>query len=152
LGKDPQPGHMKDFVTTTQDNGGVHLNSGIPNHAFYLSAIDIGGFAWEKAGRIWYKTLTEKLSDRSNFQDAANLTYQAAGELYGTGSREQLAVKNGWLQVGINIDVVVVPPPPSPIPPTPLPVPPTPVPGNGCMTQVMHSIGWSGYGQPKSKK
>src|SRR4030066_1456 len=35
LGRDPQPGHMKDYVKTTEDNGGVHINSGIPNRAFY---------------------------------------------------------------------------------------------------------------------
>ena len=35
IGKDPQPGHMNDYVKTTSDNGGVHINSGIPNRAFY---------------------------------------------------------------------------------------------------------------------
>ena len=54
LGKDPQPAHIKDFVHTQQDNGGVHINSGIPNHAFYLAASALGGFAWEKAGYAWY--------------------------------------------------------------------------------------------------
>ena len=44
LGKDPQPAHMDDFVETDQDNGGVHINSGIPNHAFYLAATAIGGY------------------------------------------------------------------------------------------------------------
>jgi Zn-dependent metalloprotease len=145
LGKDPQPGHMKDYVTTTQDNGGVHINSGIPNHAFYLIANEIGGFAWNKAGMIWYKTLTEKLTDRSNFQDAARLSYEAAGELYGVGSLEQNAVKNGWTQVGLIIEGVPVPPPP----PTPGPTPP-PTPGDGCMTQIMRSIGLAGSSQKKS--
>src|SRR3954469_22228114 len=46
LGKDPQPAHMRDFVHTYQDNGGVHINSGIPNHAFYLAAVALGGKAW----------------------------------------------------------------------------------------------------------
>ena len=101
LGKDPQPGHMKDYVSTIEDNGGVHINSGIPNHAFYVIAVELGGYAWEKAGQIWYKTLTDKLSERSNFQDAANLTFEAAGELYGAGSLEQQAVQKGWAEVGI---------------------------------------------------
>lgn len=135
LGKDPQPAHMKDFLTTTQDNGGVHINSGIPNHAFYLVAMNIGGFAWNKAGRIWYKTLTDKLKDRSSFQDAANLTFQTAGELFGVGSLEQLAVKTGWAEVGLSITDTVPQPPP---PPTPIP---TPTPGPGCMTQIMRSFG-----------
>jgi len=103
LGKDPQPAHMKDYVNTIEDNGGVHINSGIPNHAFYITAIEIGGYAWEKAGRIWYVTLRDKLQSSSNFSQAAQATYQAAGELYGVGSPEQLAVQKGWDGVGIQI-------------------------------------------------
>lgn len=103
LGKDPQPGHMNDYVRTVEDNGGVHINSGIPNRAFYVAAVEIGGYAWEKAGQIWYKTLIDKLTDRSTFQQAADLTFETAGELYGVGSREQNAVKKGWSEVGINI-------------------------------------------------
>lgn len=103
LGKDPQPAHMDDYVRTIEDNGGVHINSGIPNHAFYVIAVELGGFAWEKAGQIWYKTLTEKLTERATFQQAADLTFEAAGEMYGTGSLEQNAVKTGWAEVGISI-------------------------------------------------
>lgn len=103
LGKDPQPGHMDNYVKTIEDNGGVHINSGIPNHAFYVIALEIGGYAWEKAGMIWYKTLTEKLAERSTFQEAADLSFAAAGELYGSGSLEQNAVKKGWEEVGIMI-------------------------------------------------
>src|SRR4029079_5748218 len=64
IGKDPQPGHMKNYVNTPSDNGGVHINSGIPNHAFYLTAVELGGYAWEKAGKIWYAALTERLRER----------------------------------------------------------------------------------------
>jgi Zn-dependent metalloprotease len=101
IGKDPQPAHMKDYVNTTSDNGGVHINSGIPNRAFYLTAMEIGGYAWEKAGYIWYITLTERLRENSNFQKAANTTNEVAGTLYGRSSREQNAVKKAWDQVGI---------------------------------------------------
>jgi len=52
LGKDPQPGHMKDYVKTEEDNGGVHINCGIPNRAFVLSAKAIGGHSWEKTGKF----------------------------------------------------------------------------------------------------
>ncbi len=45
LGKDPQPAHMDQYIQTREDNGGVHLNSGIPNHAFYLAAKALGGYA-----------------------------------------------------------------------------------------------------------
>ncbi len=103
LGKDPQPAHMRDYVNTVSDNGGVHINSGIPNHAFYLAATEIGGNAWEKAGRIWYVTLRDKLGANSQFQDAARLTYQTAGELYGSNSPEQQAVRNGWDAVGLSV-------------------------------------------------
>src|SRR5690242_1922321 len=60
LGKDEQPAHMRDFVHTSADHGGVHINSGIPNHAFYLLAVALGGYAWEKAGRIWYETVRDR--------------------------------------------------------------------------------------------
>lgn len=103
LGKDPQPAHMRDYKQVDYDNGGVHINSGIPNHAFYVTALEIGGFAWEKAGRIWYVALRDRLQSRSNFQDAANLTFQVAGTLFGAGSLEQQAVRTGWAEVGITI-------------------------------------------------
>ncbi len=103
IGKDPQPGHMSDYVSTTQDNGGVHINSGIPNKAFYVAAYELDGYAWEKAGRIWYVTLTERLNSTASFQDAANTTFQVAGDLYGVNSLEQQAVQKGWAEVGISI-------------------------------------------------
>ncbi|MGE5072069.1 MAG: M4 family metallopeptidase [Anaerolineae bacterium] len=118
LGKDPQPANMRDYVNTSEDNGGVHINSGIPNHAFYLMAVAIGGFAWEKTGMIWYRAARDKFSSNTNFQSAADLTYATAGELYGVGSAEQQAVKYGWDGVGITIGA------------TPQP---TPQPG-GCLT------------------
>ena len=103
LGKDPQPAHMKDYVRTVEDNGGVHINSGIPNHAFYVTALELGGYAWEKAGRIWYKSLTDKFQERSTFQQACNLTIETAGEIFGANSLEQQAVKKGWSEVGITV-------------------------------------------------
>jgi Zn-dependent metalloprotease len=104
IGKDPQPGHMKDYVHTVSDNGGVHINSGIPNRAFYLTAFGIGGFAWEKAGRIWYMALRDKLHGKSDFQDAADMTWLTAGEEFGSNSREQMAVYKGWEAVGIVVN------------------------------------------------
>ena len=103
IGKDPQPGHMKDYVKTTEDNGGVHINSGIPNRAFYLTAIEIGGYAWERAGRIWYVVLTERLREGSDFQKAADSTYEVATNIYGKGSKEETAIKRAWNLVGIKI-------------------------------------------------
>jgi Zn-dependent metalloprotease len=101
LGKDPQPGHMDDYLVTEDDNGGVHLNSGIPNRAFYELATRLKGFAWEKAGQIWYKTLIDKLRPTSRFRDAMTLTVTAAAELYGINSLEQKAVREAWSEVGL---------------------------------------------------
>ena len=100
LGKDPQPAHMSDYVTTTADNGGVHINSGIPNHAFYLLAVALGGHAWERAGMIWYSTLCDpRLTSTAQFQDFANLTVDNAGRLF--GDVVQQATIDAWQQVGI---------------------------------------------------
>lgn len=104
LGKDPQPAHMKDYVKTDEDNGGVHINSGIPNKAFYEVAIRLGGYAWEKAGRIWYMALVNRLSPEAGFHEAAKATFAAAGELFGSGTEEQKAVLEGWEAVGIKIN------------------------------------------------
>lgn len=101
LGKDPQPGTMKGFVRTTDDNGGVHVNSGIPNHAFYLLADALGGKAWERAGQIWYDTLTGgDLPADASFADFARLTVKAAQARFGSGD-EQEAVTKAWSTVGV---------------------------------------------------
>jgi Zn-dependent metalloprotease len=106
LGKDPQPAHMRDYVDTYQDNGGVHINSGIPNRAFYLAATQLGGHAWEKAGPIWYETLRDpRLRPNSGFRRFARLTSANAARLFGHGSQEQKAVRDAWDQVGISIKI-----------------------------------------------
>ena len=100
LGKDPQPAHMRDFVTTTDDEGGVHINSGIPNHAFYLVATALGGPAWEVAGRIWYDTLVSgDLAADADFAAFAAATVQAAAARF--GSTEEQAVRTAWGAVGV---------------------------------------------------
>lgn len=95
------PSHMDDFIDTDQDDGGVHINSGIPNKAFYIAAMEIGGKPWEKAGLIWYRTLLEKLHRTSQFNEAAVGTIDIAGNLFGEGSKEQDAVRKGWSDVGV---------------------------------------------------
>jgi Zn-dependent metalloprotease len=102
LGKDPQPKDMAGYVHTSEDNGGVHLNSGIPNRAFYETAAAIGGYAWEKAGKIWYQTLTDKrLINSANFAAFAQLTVDNAAKLYGMDSAEKKAVRDAWAKVGV---------------------------------------------------
>jgi Zn-dependent metalloprotease len=102
IGTDPQPTHRQNQYRGVEDYGGVHINSGIPNHAFYLAATTMGGFAWEKAGRIWYQTLLA-LTPQCQFKDMAYLSHQKARELYGHRSPEQKAVGNAWKKVGIPV-------------------------------------------------
>jgi Zn-dependent metalloprotease len=102
-GPDPQPSHMTHFVHGSFDHGGVHLNSGIPNHAFYLTAIALGGFAWERAGRIWYETITSgQLSENCDFQEFAQATTDTAERLFGTRHELESVVK-AWSDVGLSV-------------------------------------------------
>jgi Zn-dependent metalloprotease len=102
LGKDPQPANMSGYVVTKDDNGGVHINSGIPNHAFYLVAKALGGHAWERAGLIWYRTMTSgTLPDTADFETFAKATLATAVAEYGEKSEEADAVRAGWTGVGV---------------------------------------------------
>ena len=103
LGRDPQPATMAGYVTTDSDSGGVHLNSGIPNHAFYLAATAIGGHAWERAGQIWYDVLTGgQLPPDAGFAAFAGATGAAARARYGAGP-ELEAVLAAWTAVGVPV-------------------------------------------------
>jgi Zn-dependent metalloprotease len=103
IGKDEQPAHMEDYVHTTEDNGGVHINSGIPNKSFYNLAAALRGNAWEAAGRIWYRTMLEKLKADTDFQEFAEMTQEVAANLYAKRSKEQESVKRAWADVGIEV-------------------------------------------------
>jgi Zn-dependent metalloprotease len=107
LGKDPQPDHMDRYNHSPNDHHGVHINSGIPNKAFYETAIVIGGNAWEAPGHIWYKSLKASVPD-TNFQQFANTTFMSAGELCGINSLAQKGVRNAWKKVGIEITVPTI--------------------------------------------
>lgn len=95
LGQDPQGGHLDDYVDTDDDNGGVHINSGIPNRAFHLAATTIGGSSWEGAGRIWYAALTGgSVGPDTDFAGFAAATIAAAGS-------HADAVRRAWAAVGV---------------------------------------------------
>ena len=95
LGQDPQVGHLDDYVVTRDDNGGVHLNSGIPNRAFHLAATAIGGTAWEGAGRIWWAALTGgQVRASTDFAGFAAATLASAGA-------HRVAVADAWAAVGV---------------------------------------------------
>jgi Zn-dependent metalloprotease len=94
---DKQVSHMRDYHTGMR----IHYSSGIPNRAFYLACMQIGGYAWEKAGKIWYTALKERLREYSKFQDAADIMFDVAGSVFGKDSGEQDAMYKGWEGVGI---------------------------------------------------
>ncbi|KAK2029038.1 metalloprotease [Colletotrichum zoysiae] len=100
FGKDPQPAHFKDYVPTFEDNGGVHIYSGIPNRAFYLAAMAFGGFSYEKAGPIWWKAMNSgRIPPRCTFLQFADVTTETAEELY--GEEAGTIVRTAWVEVGV---------------------------------------------------
>ena len=101
LGTDPQPSTMDGYVTTSDDDGGVHINSGIPNHAFYLAAVSLGGYSWDQAGRIWYEALTGgRLGSSATFEQFARLTVDVGNSLFDADVGGKVA--DAWQQVGID--------------------------------------------------
>ncbi len=98
VGKDPQPAHMKDYVKTWGDNGGVHYNSGIPNKAFATFAKAVGGNAWEAPGHIWFAARKAAGSDPS-FAQFAHHTIEAAKALGHNDQVEKL--QKAWAEVGV---------------------------------------------------
>ena len=86
LGQDPQPDHMSNYYAGPGDNQGVHINSGIPNKAFYLVASDIGT---PTAGKIWYHAL-QNLWYNANFAEAVDVIVESA----------RILTKNGEAPLG----------------------------------------------------
>lgn len=98
LGRDPQPAHFDDYVVGPEDNGGVHLNSGIANRAFYLAATAMGGTAWDGAGRVWYDALVgDQVGPETDFAGFAAATIAVAGAHAGD-------VAAAWDHVGVPVD------------------------------------------------
>lgn len=105
LGKDPQPGNMSGYVTTAQDSGGVHVNSGIPNRAFALTALALGGSSWERAGQIWYEALRDPSiaphTRFAGFAGFAQATLRAAQRSYDAAAVD--VVRTAWGEVGVTV-------------------------------------------------
>jgi len=100
LGKDPQPADMQGYIQTRDDNGGVHLNSGIPNRAFCLAAKALGGYAWEQAGYAWYDTVCDKtLPQNADFKTFADFTVRHGEKRFNKSVGQ--AIENAWKQVGV---------------------------------------------------
>ena len=101
-GLDPQPASMDEYIDTKDDNGGVHINSGLPNRVLYLAAAAIGGKACEGAGHVWYDTITTgEIRADSDFAQFAAATVEAASARFGEASRERDAVADAWSTVGV---------------------------------------------------
>ncbi|RFU80319.1 matellopeptidase [Trichoderma arundinaceum] len=100
FGKDPQVDNMKDYRIMFEDNGGVHIYSGIPNKAFYLVAKALGGYSWEKAGQIWWKTMRSgKVPERCTFLQFADVTVDVAKKEFGNDIAK--TVRKAWDEVGV---------------------------------------------------
>ncbi|MCM3719498.1 M4 family metallopeptidase [Fictibacillus phosphorivorans] len=100
FGSGVYPDHMDEYynMPLNVDNGGVHVNSSITNHAAYLIGQELGR---EKLGKIYYRAISVYLTSNSNFSDARQALVQSAGDLYGEGSAEVTAVNAGFDAVGI---------------------------------------------------
>jgi Thermolysin metallopeptidase, alpha-helical domain/Thermolysin metallopeptidase, catalytic domain len=102
IGTDRQVGSMRAYVETTEDNGDVHINSGIPNRAFYLAATGLGGRSWEGAGPIWWAALVSgRVGSETEFVEFAETTLEATARLYGVASTEWVTVHDAWADVGV---------------------------------------------------
>jgi bacillolysin len=108
------PDHYTIRYTGPEDNGGVHINSGIPNHAFFLAieggtnrtsglaVTGVGAANREQIERIFYRGFTSYLTPTANFAQARQATLRAASELFGESSAAFRAVQQAWTAVGVN--------------------------------------------------
>jgi len=102
LGKDPQPAHMRDKYTGWDDNGGVHINSGIPNRAFALFAKAVGDYAFDRPFAIWYATNCgdDRVGANATFQQFADKTMVHCGKI---APRQKKNLAEAWGEVGITV-------------------------------------------------
>jgi Zn-dependent metalloprotease len=92
---------MSDYVETVYDSGGVHINSGIPNRAAYLTSEGLGyGIGRPATQQIYYRALTTYLTPSSDFLDNLNALLQSADDLF-AGTAEMTAVARANATVGI---------------------------------------------------
>ncbi len=95
LGKDPQPAHMSGYRKIRADNGGVHINSGIPNRAFALLCENTGEPSWGRPLAMWRRAMLD-LRKNSTFRDLAKATWTHSGGL-------NPAVREAWGAVGVMV-------------------------------------------------
>lgn len=107
------PDHYSVRYRGTEDNGGVHINSGIPNHAFFLAieggtnrisgaAVTGVGFAnREQIEKVFFRAFTTMLPVRATFAQARAATIQSARDLYPSNAAVDRAVTDAWTAVGV---------------------------------------------------
>lgn len=99
LGADPMVGHMEQYVKTSEDQGGIRINSGIPARAFALAATAVAGPSWQKVGLAWYRAMeSPKLTARATFASFAGLTAAAAEDVAVAD-----AIAQAWHDVGVKV-------------------------------------------------
>jgi bacillolysin len=139
------PDHYSERYTGTADSGGVHTNSGIANHVFYLAAnggthhlsgTSVTGMGTTDAGKIWYRALTVYMTSGTNFAGARTAMQNAATDLFGSTSAQYNSVARAWCAVGIGT---------CPGAGTPTP---TPTPGGSCTTELLTNGGFEGSSAP----
>ena len=140
---DDDPDHYAERYTGTADSGGVHINSGIANKAFYMAAkggthhrsgVTVTGMGADDAARIWYRALTSYMTSGTNFSGARTATLNAATDLFGSGSAQYNSTAQAWCAVGVGSC-------PGGSTPTP-----TPTPGSG--SELLTNGGFEGSASP----
>ncbi|SPZ23739.1 Protease prtS precursor [Providencia rettgeri] len=104
--RDPQVGHMSQYqdLPIFVDNGGVHINSGIPNRAFYLLAKSLGGYTWDIAGKIWLEAVSDnRVTKKATFIEFADATIRAAKKLFDNNIAQK--TQQSWLDVGLIVNL-----------------------------------------------
>lgn len=97
-----QPSHLSEIYLGNDDNGGVHINSGIGNHAYYLFATAVSK---EKAELVFYRALEHYLTKTSQFIDLRIAVIESAKDLYGASSAEVTKAAEAFDAIGIYADV-----------------------------------------------
>jgi Zn-dependent metalloprotease len=122
---DDDPDHYAERYTGTADSGGVHINSGIANHAFYLavvggthhkSGVAVTGIGADAAAKIWYRSLTTYMTSGTNFAGARTAMLNAATDLYGSTSAQYNTIATTWCAVGVGDCPGAATPTPTPAP------------------------------------
>jgi hypothetical protein len=137
------PDHYSERYTGTADSGGVHINSGIPNHVFYLAAaggthhlsgVTVTGMGATDAARIWYSANANYMTSGTNFAGARTATLNAASAIFGASSAQYNSTAQAWCAVGVGT--------------CPGGGTPTPTPGGSCTTELLTNGGFEGSASP----